>query len=139
MFFGLNSRFGAVWGRDWWSYALGSFPLAEQLGLSKSTGLRFSDFLEDSAPALPVSQSLSDGLSCASVIEVTVDGDEKSVVDKEGTSRTSVRHVRGLRRLSEIKVSLDIRLEILDEITCKYKKQKWKQTDYAVDAGASIA
>ena len=38
-------------GQDWWSFALGSFPLAEQLGLSKSTGLRFSNFLEDSVPA----------------------------------------------------------------------------------------
>src|ERR1700720_4076969 len=77
LFFGLNSRFGAVWGRDWWSYALGSFPLAEQLGLSKSTGLRFSAFLEDSAPALPVSQSVLHGLGCASVIEVTGWCDEK--------------------------------------------------------------
>ena len=38
--FGLNSRFGAVLGRIRACPVLGSLTCAEQLGLSKSTGLR---------------------------------------------------------------------------------------------------
>jgi hypothetical protein len=86
--FGLNSRFGAVWEgvarAPHWVRLLSLNSLVYQRVL----GRRFSNFLEDSAPALPVicrsfsdPGSLSHWLRCASVLAVTVDCDEKSVVD----------------------------------------------------------
>jgi len=52
--FGLNSRFGAVFGRDNPFSALASLTLAETSVYQRVTSGGFSDLLEDGAPALPV-------------------------------------------------------------------------------------
>ena len=83
--FGLNSRFGAVLGRISLHFRAAFYALSpNSLVYQRVTGRCFSNFLEDSAPALPVicrsffdQWSLSHGLSCASVRVVTVECDEK--------------------------------------------------------------
>jgi hypothetical protein len=64
--------------------------LLNSLVYQRVLGRCFSNLLEDSAPALPVifrsfsdQWSLSHWLSCASVLAVTVECDEKSVADGE--------------------------------------------------------
>src|SRR5260221_8893802 len=83
--FGLNSRFGAVLEGTWRFFAHSlRFISLNSLVYQRVLGRCFSNLLEDSAPALPVicrslfdPWSLSHWPSCASVMAVTVDCDEK--------------------------------------------------------------